>query len=160
MLALDFPYICLQFFLGNFLLEEKFLKRNVQKILKTSSSKCSCMSHVHIFSVELLGVNLQFTTHIFFFFFFLIICVLQFFLFICFLFFSEYFVFNIYFKNNIFFFFFFFFRTAVLQKLFDMRFSYYYEHCNFPHGCLKVKMASKTVYTRSLHIWLWCLRQK
>ena len=123
MLALDFPYICLQFFLGNFLLEEKFLKRNVQKILKTSSSKCSCMSHVHIFSVELLGVNLYFTTHIFFFFFF-------------------------------------FFKTAVLRKLFDMRFSYYYKHCNFPHGCLKVKMASKTVYTRSLHIWLWCLRQK
>ena len=123
MLALDFPYICLQFFLGNFLLEEKFLKRNVQKILKTSSSKCSCMSHVHIFSVELLGVNLYFTTHMVFFFFF-------------------------------------FFRTAVLRKLFDMRFSYYYKHCNFPHGCLKVKMASKTVDTRSLHIWLWCLRQK
>ena len=39
-----------------------------------------------------------------------------------------------------------FFRTAVLWKLFDIRFSYKY--CNFSHVCLLVKMASKTV-TRS-----------
>ena len=31
----------------------------------------------------------------------------------------------------------------MLQKLFDIRFSY--KHCNFSHGCLLVKMASKTV---------------
>ena len=37
--------------------------------------------------------------------------------------------------------------TAVLGKLFDMRFSY--KHCNFSHVCLLVKMASKTV-TRSI----------
>ena len=36
-----------------------------------------------------------------------------------------------------------FFRTAVLRKLFDIRFSY--KHCNFSHVCLLVKMASKTV---------------
>ena len=36
-----------------------------------------------------------------------------------------------------------FFRTAVLRKLFDIRFSY--KHCNFSRGCLLVKMASKTV---------------
>ena len=36
-----------------------------------------------------------------------------------------------------------FFRTAVLRKLFDIRFSY--KHCNFLHVCLNVKMASKTV---------------
>ena len=59
MLALDFPDISLQFFPGNFsCLEEKFLQRNVQKILKTGSSKCSCMSHPHIFSVESLGGKL------------------------------------------------------------------------------------------------------
>ena len=40
-----------------------------------------------------------------------------------------------------------FFRTAVLRKLFDIRFSY--KHCNFSHVCLLVKMASKTV-TRSI----------
>ena len=40
-----------------------------------------------------------------------------------------------------------FFRTAVLWKLFDIRFSY--KHCNFSHICLLVKMASKTV-TRSI----------
>ena len=39
-----------------------------------------------------------------------------------------------------------FFRTAVLRKLFDIRFSY--KHCNCSHVCLLVKMASKTV-TRS-----------
>ena len=38
---------------------------------------------------------------------------------------------------------FFFFRTAVLRKLFDIRFSY--KHCNFSRACLLVKMASKTV---------------
>ena len=41
----------------------------------------------------------------------------------------------------------FFFRTAVLRKLFDIRFSY--KHCNFSRVCLLVKMASKTV-TRSI----------
>ena len=41
----------------------------------------------------------------------------------------------------------FFFRTAVLQKLFDIRFSYNY--CNFSRVCLLVKMASKAV-TRSI----------
>ena len=40
-----------------------------------------------------------------------------------------------------------FFRTAVLRKLFDIRFSY--KHCNFSRVCLLVKMASKTV-TRSI----------
>ena len=40
-----------------------------------------------------------------------------------------------------------FFRTAVLRKLFDIRFSY--KHCNFSHICLLVKMALKTV-TRSI----------
>ena len=39
-------------------------------------------------------------------------------------------------------------KTAVLQKLFDIRFSY--KHCNFSRVCLLVKMASKTV-TRSTH---------
>ena len=39
-----------------------------------------------------------------------------------------------------------FFITAVLRKLFDIRFSY--NHCNFFRVCLLVKMASKTV-TRS-----------
>ena len=39
------------------------------------------------------------------------------------------------------------FRTAILRKLFDIRFSY--KHCNFSHVCLLVKMASKTV-TRSI----------
>ena len=38
------------------------------------------------------------------------------------------------------------FRTAVLRKLFDIRFSY--KQCNFSQVCLLVKMASKTV-TRS-----------
>ena len=38
-----------------------------------------------------------------------------------------------------------FFRTAVLRKLFDIRFSY--NHCNFRRVCLLVKMASKTVTT-------------
>ena len=36
-----------------------------------------------------------------------------------------------------------FFMTAILRKLFDIRFSY--KHCNFARGCLLVKMASKTV---------------
>ena len=40
-----------------------------------------------------------------------------------------------------------FFRTAVLQKLFDIKFSY--KHCNFSQVCLLVKMVSKTV-TRSI----------
>ena len=39
--------------------------------------------------------------------------------------------------------FFFFLRTAVLPKLFDIRFSY--KHCNFSHVCLLVKIASKTM---------------
>ena len=39
-----------------------------------------------------------------------------------------------------------FFRTAVLRKLFDLRFSY--KHCNFSRVCLLVMMVSKTV-TRS-----------
>ena len=39
-------------------------------------------------------------------------------------------------------------KTAVLRKLFDIRFSY--KHCNFSRVCLLVKMASKTV-TRSIH---------
>ena len=43
-LALDFLYICLQFFPGNFSRqEEKFLPTNVKKILKRGSSTCSCM---------------------------------------------------------------------------------------------------------------------
>jgi len=41
------------------------------------------------------------------------------------------------------------FRTAVLRKLFDIRFSY--KHCNFSHVCLLVKMALKTL-TRSISI--------
>ena len=40
-----------------------------------------------------------------------------------------------------------FFRTAVLWKLFDIRFSY--KHCNFSHVCLLVKVTLKTV-TRSV----------
>ena len=40
-----------------------------------------------------------------------------------------------------------FLRTAVLRKLFDIRFSY--KHCNFPRVCLLVEMVSKTV-TRSI----------
>ena len=40
-----------------------------------------------------------------------------------------------------------FFRTAVLRKLFDIRFSY--KHCNFSHICLLIKMALKPV-TRSI----------
>ena len=40
-----------------------------------------------------------------------------------------------------------FFKTAVLRKLFDIRFSY--KHSNFSRVCLLVKMASKTV-TRSI----------
>ena len=35
----------------------------------------------------------------------------------------------------------FFFRTAVLRKLFDIRFSY--KHCNFSHVCLLVKSHSR-----------------
>ena len=42
----------------------------------------------------------------------------------------------------------FFFRTAVLRKLFEIRFSY--KHCNFWRVCLLFKMASKTV-TRSIN---------
>ena len=47
-----------------------------------------------------------------------------------------------------------FFRTAVLRKLFHIRFSY--KHCNFSRICLLVKMASKTV-TRSIakHCPFW-----
>ena len=41
-----------------------------------------------------------------------------------------------------------FFRTAVLRKLFEIRFSY--KHCNFWRVCLLFKMASKTV-TRSIN---------
>ena len=44
-----------------------------------------------------------------------------------------------------------FFRTAILRKLFGIRFSY--KHCNFSHVCLLVKMASKTV-TRSITVGL------
>ena len=44
-----------------------------------------------------------------------------------------------------------FMRTAVLRKLFDIRFSY--NHCNFSHVCLLVKMATKTV-TRSIILQL------
>ena len=40
-----------------------------------------------------------------------------------------------------------FFGTAILRKLFEIRFSY--KHCNFARVCLLVKMASKTV-TRSI----------
>ena len=43
------------------------------------------------------------------------------------------------------------FRTVVLQKLFDIKFSY--KHCNFSRVCLLVKMASKTV-TRSIIPWI------
>ena len=44
-----------------------------------------------------------------------------------------------------------FFKTAVLRKLFDIRFSF--KHCNFSPVCLLVKMASKTV-TRSICLTL------
>ena len=44
-----------------------------------------------------------------------------------------------------------FFRSAILRKLFGIRFSY--KHCNFSHVCLLVKMASKTV-TRSITVGL------
>ena len=40
-----------------------------------------------------------------------------------------------------------FFRTAVLRRLFDIRFSY--KHCIFSRVCLLVEMASKTM-TRSI----------
>ena len=40
-----------------------------------------------------------------------------------------------------------FFGTAILRKLFEIRFSY--KHCNFARVCLLGKMASKTV-TRSI----------
>ena len=50
---------------------------------------------------------------------------------------SEALVYNSYFS----------FRTAVLRKLFDIRFSY--KHYNFSRDCLLVKMASKTV-TRAI----------
>ena len=62
-LALDFPHICLQFFPGNFSrLEEKFLQTIVQKILISGSSACSFACNVlNFFSVESLGVKLQFT---------------------------------------------------------------------------------------------------
>ena len=40
-----------------------------------------------------------------------------------------------------------FFRTAILRKLFDIRYSC--KHCNFSRVCLLVKMASKTL-TRSI----------
>ena len=49
-----------------------------------------------------------------------------------------------------------FFKTAVLRKLFDIRFSY--RHRNFSRVCLLVKMASKTV-TRSI-FWLSALEFK
>ena len=45
-----------------------------------------------------------------------------------------------------------FFRTAaVIRKLFDTSFSY--KHCNFLHGCLLVKMASKTVTSSILYLY-------
>ena len=44
-----------------------------------------------------------------------------------------------------------FFRTAILQKLLGITFSY--KHCNFSHVYLLVKMASKTV-TRSITVGL------
>ena len=42
-----------------------------------------------------------------------------------------------------------YFRTAVLQKSFDITFSY--KHSNFSRSCLLIKMASKTV-TRSINL--------
>ena len=39
----------------------------------------------------------------------------------------------------------FFLRTAVLRKLYEIRFSF--KHCNFSRFCLPVKTASKTVIT-------------
>ena len=50
-----------------------------------------------------------------------------------------------------------FFRTAVLRKLFDIRFSY--NHCNFSRVCLLVKMPSKTV-TRSILWMVSCTRKR
>ena len=50
-----------------------------------------------------------------------------------------------------------FFRTAVLRKLFDIRFSY--KHCNFSRVCLVVKTASKTV-TRSIYSFTVCEQEK
>ena len=44
----------------------------------------------------------------------------------------------------------FFGRTAVLRKIFDIRFPDTYKHCNFSCGCLPVKMASKTMIKSNL----------
>ena len=49
------------------------------------------------------------------------------------------------------------FRTAVLRKLFEIRFSY--KHCNFSRVCPLVKMASKIV-TRSIWTGFWLWRKK
>ena len=46
-----------------------------------------------------------------------------------------------------------FFRTAVLRKLFDIRFSY--NHCNFSRVCLLVKVASKTVTRSTVVLMIW-----
>ena len=96
-LALDFPYICLQF-------SRDFLTDKCIEKFEKCFQVVQYMYRPQIFSGESLGVKLQFTNHIFF-------------------------------------------RTAVLRKLFDIRFSY--KHCNFSRVCLLVKMASKTV-TRSI----------
>ena len=42
-----------------------------------------------------------------------------------------------------------FFGTAILRKLFEIRFSY--KHCNFARVCLLVKMASETVTRDAIH---------
>ena len=50
----------------------------------------------------------------------------------------------------------FFSSTAPLQKLFDIKFPY--KHYNFSHGCLPIKVASKTVIVTDLFaLPLWRL---
>ena len=58
-LVLDFPYIFLQFFPGNFSghWEEKVLQTNVKKILRSAFSACTCMLRPQMFAVELSGVK-------------------------------------------------------------------------------------------------------
>ena len=80
-----------------------------RKLKKSGSRSSSTSNALKFFSVESLGVKLQFTINIFF-------------------------------------------RTAVLRKLFDIRFSY--KHWNFSRVCLLVKMASKTVARSISQTWV------
>ena len=90
-LALDFPNICLQFFLG---LLYRQMYRKFEKVV------LGHLAHIKpsVFFSRILR--------------------------------SEDLVYNSY-----------FFRTAILRKLFDIRFLY--KHCNFSRGCLSVKMPLK-----------------